>query len=518
MTGTNTSDGQAIEVLILGGGLSGVAAAIGLRRAGIEDVVIIERSDSVGGTWHHNTYPGCAVDIPSHLYCFSYALKPDWSRVYATQPELESYIEGVVDDFGVRDKVRLHTEVLDARWDADDRRWCVHTSGGVFRARFFVIAAGPLHEPIIPDLPGRESFQGRAFHSSRWPGDVDLTNRTVVAIGTGASAIQFVPAVQSQVRRLTVLQRTPSWVLPKPDWAISETSKRYMARMPILMRFLRVFTWLILDTFTTAAIRSPRFAGLLSFIGRLHIRSHIKDASLRQALTPRYAPTCKRLGFSNDYYRALAQPNVELVTSPAVALREHSVVTADGREIPADVIIFGTGFQTLQHHPVTTRIRGRYGKTLAEVWDGNPKAHMGTTMRGFPNAFMMFGPNAGTLSGFTMAEAQTKYLVGAIQAANQRGVDALEVTAQAQDGFIAHADRMLNKSTFVLGGCESYYLADGRRRVSLPWPGTMYSLTRRLRRFDFDSYASIGDGADPRQNISNLAADNPVKTPERFVG
>ncbi len=492
MSADRERDTQTVEVLILGGGLCGVAAAIELGRAGINDVVIVERSGSVGGTWHHNTYPGCAVDIPSHVYCFSYALKPDWSRVYATQAELEAYIGGVVDDFGVRDKVRLQTEVLDARWDGGNQRWHVITNRGVFQARFFVIAAGPLHEPIIPTLLGQDLFQGTAFHSSRWPADTDLAGHRVVAIGTGASAIQFVPAVQRQVGKLTLLQRTPSWVLPKPDWEITETSKRRLARIPLLMRIIRVLTWLVLDTFTTGAIRSQRFAGVLGFLGRLHIRWWIKDGATRKALTPRYSPTCKRLLFSNDFYRALAQPNIDLVTSPAVELREHSVVTADGREIPADTVIYGTGFQTLQHHPVAERIRGRSGETLAEVWKGNPKAHMGTTISGFPNAFLMFGPNAGTLSGFTMAEAQAKYLVGAIREANRLGVAALDVNAAAQEEFVAEADRMLSKSTFALGGCDSYYLAEGHRRVSLPWPGTMYSLTRRLRRFDPASYEFVG--------------------------
>lgn len=485
------ADVESVEVLILGAGLCGVAAAIGLKQAGIDDVIIVERSDGVGGTWHHNTYPGCAVDIPSHVYCFSFALKPNWSRVYGKQAELEEYIAGVVDDFGVSDIVRTHTELLDARWDAEARRWRITTDRGVVSARFFVIAAGPLHEPIVPDLPGHDSFQGEAFHSSQWPAELDLTGRNVVAIGTGASAIQFVPAVQPQVSRLTLVQRTPSWVLPKPDWDITETSKRLLARMPILMKALRVFTWLIMDTVLAGAVRSPRFARALGLLGRLHIRRHVKDAWRRRALTPRYAPTCKRLCFSNDYYRALAQPNIDLVTSPAAEVRERSVVTADGRELPADVIIYGTGFKTLQHHPVTERVRGRSGETLAQVWKGDPKAHMGTTISGFPNAYMMFGPNVGTLSGFTMAEAQTKYIVGAIAAANRLRVAALDVTVPAQEGFVAEADQVLNKSTFVLGGCDSYYLADGRRRVSLPWPGTMYSLTRRLRTFDVESYEAI---------------------------
>ncbi len=484
--------GLDVEILVLGAGVCGVAAGVGLRQAGIDDFVIVERDENIGGTWHHNTYPGCAVDIPSHVYCFSYALNPNWSRVYATQAELKQYVGKVVDDFGLRDKVRLNTEVLDARWDGDDRRWHIETNRGAYRARFFVIAPGPLHEPSIPDLPGRDTFQGAAFHSSRWPDGLDLTSREVVAIGTGASAIQFVPAVQPQVKKLTLLQRTPAWVFPKPDWNISEKSKRRLARFPVLMKAIRFGTWLFLDIFTTAALRSPRFAHTVSVFGRLQIRRYIKDAATRKALTPKYAVACKRLGFSNDYYPALAQPNIDLVTSPAVELRERSVVTADGREIPADTIIFGTGFHTMQHHPVAERIRGRSGRTLAEVWKGDPKAHMGTTINGFPNAFMMFGPNAGTLSGFTMAESQTNYLVGAIQEANRLGAAALDVTAGAQEAFVAETDRKLSGSTLLHGGCNSYYLADGNTRVALAWPGTMYGQTRRLRKFDGASYEIIG--------------------------
>lgn len=486
-----STDTQTVEVLVLGAGLCGIAAAIGLQQAGIHDVVIVERADSVGGTWHHNKYPGCAVDIPSHVYSFSYAPKPDWSRVYGTQAELEEYIGEVVDKFGIRTQIRTGTEVLDAHWDSDDKHWIVTTNQRTYRARYFVVAAGPLHEPIIPDLPGQDTFQGRAFHSSEWPDDIDLTGQTVVAIGTGASAIQFVPAVQPHVGKLTLLQRTPSWVLPKPDWAISEKSKRMLARRPLMMKAIRWLTWFVLDSFTTAAVRSVRFARVLGLLGKAHIGWHIKNPAKRRALTPSYAPTCKRLGFSNDYYRALAQPNIDLVTSPAVEIRERSVVTADGREIPADTIVYGTGFHTMQHHPVNERIKGRSGETLAQVWDGDPQAHLGTTVNGFPNAFVMFGPNVGTLSGFTMAEAQTRYIIGAINGARQLGVAALDVTAAAQNRFISDADKILSKSTFALGGCSSYYLADDRRRVSLPWPGTMYSLTRRLRTFDIDSYEPI---------------------------
>lgn len=477
-----------VDVLILGAGVSGIAAAAGCLRAGIDEIVVVDRAAAVGGTWLHNVYPGCAVDIPTHVYSFSWAPNPEWSRVFAPQAEIRDYLEQVVSDFAVRPKLQLNTEILEVRWDEPSQRWLVETTGGLYRAKAFVSAAGPLHEPIIPRLPGLDSFQGERFHSSAWPQDLDLTGKRVVVVGTGASAVQFVPAIQPQVASVTVLQRTPSWVVPKADWPISETQKDLLRRYPFLMKVARIAMWAFMDGFFLIATRHPRAARGLAPIAKWHMRRSIDDPGTVEALTPDYAPTCKRLGLSNDFYRAFGQPNVQLVTSPAAEIRAHSVVTADGREIAADVLIFGTGFHTLQTHPANRRITGRGGRTLEECWDGNPTAYMGTTVTGFPNAFFMFGPNIGTLSGFVMAEAQTDYLVGALKAMRRNGLGVIDVRPEAQRDFVQRCDRRLRKSTFLRGGCSSYYLSQDGSRVSLAWPWSMTSLRRRLARFDLAPY------------------------------
>lgn len=477
-----------VEVLILGAGLCGIAAGVGLRKAGFEDFVIIERSAQVGGTWHHNRYPGCAVDVPTHVYSFSFALNPDWDRVFALQHELERYLVDVAREHGLDEKVQLRTEVLDAAWDDEDERWTVATSAGIYRARAFVIAPGPLHEAVTPSFPGLDRFTGIAFHSSTWPADVDLAGRHVVAIGTGASAIQFLPSIQPQVASLTVLQRTPSWVMPKPDWSVSPRTKRALRRFPALMRLARWTMWAPMDAGLLAITRHPRVARWSSLISRAHLRHSVPDRATRRALTPDYAVTCKRIGLSNDYFRTFAAPNVELVTSPAAEVRERAVITADGREITCDTIIYGTGFRTLQNHPVNERVRGRDGRTLAEVWDGSPKAYLGTSIAGFPNAFMMFGPNIGTISGFVMAEAQTAYIAGALRAMHERALSSIDVRPEAQQAFVDAVDAALEGSTFTHGGCTSYYL-DHTGRVALAWPWTMARMRRRLGRFDLAPYA-----------------------------
>lgn len=476
-----------VGVVILGAGLCGIAAAIGLQTAGIDDFVIVERSDDVGGTWHHNRYPGCAVDIPSHVYSFSYALRPDWSRVYAPQQELERYLADVATEHRLGDRTVLNTEVLDAAWDEADQRWLVRTTGATYRARAYVIAPGPLHEAVTPNLPGLDRFQGQAFHSSKWPQDADLAGRRVVAIGTGASAVQFLPRIQKEVGHLTVLQRTPSWVLPKLDWALSKWHKNTLRRLPFLMRLERLAFWAPMDLLFLASTHHPRLARVASLIGRGYMRAVVKDRATRRALTPDYAPTCKRLGFSNEYFHTFNAPNVELVTSPAAEIREHSVVTADGREIPCDTIIYGTGFATLPHHPANDRVRGADGRTLAEVWNGRPTAYLGTTIAGFPNAFMMFGPNIGTLSGFVMAEAQTSYIVGALRAMEAEGLGSIDVRPEVQEAYVRELDEALEGSTFAAGGCVSYY-QDDDGRIALVWPWTMARMKRRLARFDLAAY------------------------------
>lgn len=485
---TNTTAAHKVEVLILGAGLCGIGAAATCLGEGIDDLVVVERAGAVGGTWLHNTYPGCAVDVPSHLYSWSWAPSAEWSRVFAPQEELRQYLEDVTDRFGVRPKLRLNTELLSARWDQSDQRWFIETSNGSYRARSFITAGGPLHEPIVPDLPGRDSFAGPAFHSSAWRHDVDLTNTKVVVVGTGASAIQFVPEIRRKAKQVTVLQRSASWVIPKPDSLVSDRQKRFLRRFPLAMAVARFLQWSLMDVLLVGATHHPRLASQVRLVANRHLARSVKDPDLRKALTPKYTPTCKRLGLSNNWFRAMASPNVELVTEPAVSVDETGVTTASGQHVEADVLIWGTGFHTLQTHPLNDLIVGSDGRTLQDVWNGNPTGYLGTTVHGFPNLFVMFGPNIGTVSGFVMAEAQTSYIVGALRAMRRGGFSSVEVRSEAQAKFVAEVDRVLAKTTFTTGGCDSYYLSKTGHRVSLAWPHTMRRMRRRLRRFDISAY------------------------------
>ncbi len=496
------------EVFILGAGVCGIATAVRCVQDRI-DFVMIDRATRVGGTWHHNRYPGCAVDIPSHLYSFSFAPNPDWTRVYSPAAEVQQYLEQVVDDFGVRPHIRLEEELFDASWDDELRRWVVTTSRGIYRARAFVSAAGPLHDPVIPDFPGRESFRGNMFHSSEWPEDDQLDGKNVVVIGTGASAIQFVPAIAPRVASMTVLQRTPSWVMPKPDWDISDTQKRVLRRLPVLLRLWRCAQWGPMDLFTHVATRNHRAARALGKVCSWHMRRSVKDPKARALLTPSYEPTCKRLGFSNDYFPTFARPNVTLTAGSAAQMTEDAVITADGTALPADVVIFGTGFHTLQHHPINSRIHGRGGASLEDTWAGSPTAYMGTSVHGFPNLFTMFGPNIGTLSGFVMAEAQTDLVMSILRTLRDRGLAGLDVRQSAVDEFVREMDELNADTTFTTGGCTSYYLADANGRpgrASLPWGRSMTTLTRTLKTFDAEAYVPIEEPS------GRLSPDRPTPT------
>ncbi len=478
-------DDREVEVAILGGGICGIGAGITLKREGIEDFVILERATELGGTWHHNTYPGCAVDIPSHLYSYSFAMNPDWSRTFAGQPELRRYAVDTAERFGVTEHARLGTEVLAASWSELEQRWSIETSDGHYRARFFIVAAGPLHEPEIPDLPGLSEFRGEIFHSSRWRHDLDLHGRRVAVIGNGASALQFVPAIQPEVAQLTVFQRTPSWVVPKIDWRTTRLERWAMRRVPGMMRAARWLEWAPIDALILT-LRHPRLAALAHPVARWNIRRAIRDPQLRRKVTPDYVIGCKRTGISNTYYPALAKANVELVAAAVTEVRTGSVCSADGGEHPVDTIIFGTGFKVLTDHPVADRIHGPAG-SLAAYWNGSPRAYNGTVIAGFPNLFMLFGPNVGTASGFVMAEAQFEYIAGALRAVKQTGLTSLTVREAAQQAFVDEIDRALDGSVFLAGGCTSYYL-DRTGRVALAWPWTMAALRRRLRTFDLAAY------------------------------
>jgi cation diffusion facilitator CzcD-associated flavoprotein CzcO len=477
------------RVLIVGTGFGGLGAAIQLARRGERDFLLLERAGNVGGTWRDNTYPGCACDVHSHLYAFSFAPNPDWSRTFSPQPEIQRYLERCAREFDILPHVRFGHTMHSARWDEAGRRWIVETSQGVVTGRVLVLATGPLSEPAVPALPGLERFAGTAFHSARWDHAHDLTGRRVAVVGTGASAVQFVPAIQPGVERLTLFQRTPAWVMPRRDRVHTLASRRLFGRVPGAQRLVRGTIWTLRELMLLPFVH-PRLAPVVEAIARRHLRQAVADPVLRAKLTPTFAIGCKRVLVSDDYLPALARPNVSVVTEPIAEVRAHAVVTADGVEHPADTIVFGTGFRVTDP-PFAPYVRGRDGRSLAEAWGASPAAHLGTTVAGFPNLFVLLGPNTGLghTSVVLMLEAQIDHLLGALDHLARTGAAALEPRPEAQAGWLADVDRRMQGTVWVTGGCRSWYL-DATGRNSTLWPDHTWRYRRRVARFDAGEYVS----------------------------
>jgi cation diffusion facilitator CzcD-associated flavoprotein CzcO len=477
---------ERVDVAIVGAGFGGLGLAIQMRRHGLEDFVVLEREGDVGGTWNVNTYPGAQCDIPSNLYSWSFALKPDWSRAYPERDEIHDYIRSCVDHFDAGRFIHLNTEMLDAEWTGD--AWRVETSGGELEARVLVAAPGLLSEPTIPDLPGLEDFQGPYFHTANWNHDHDLTGRDVAVVGTGATAIQVVPRIKDQVRKLTVFQRTPPWVILSLDREVSKLAHWLYPRVPGVQRMTRTAMWASLEPIALGMTRWPALLKGHEMVSRAMIRLQVKDPDLRERLIPTYAFGCKRMLLSNQWYPALDSPNVELVTQGVEEVREHALVAADGSEHPADTIVFATGF-TPTDPPIARRLRGREGRTLSEVWGGSPQSYLASTVAGFPNLFLLYGPNSnlGHNSIVYMLESQMNYVMGALKAMRERGHHALEVRPEVQDAFNEEMQSRLARSVWDAGGCGSWYL-DANGRDSTMWPGFTYEFRKRTRAFDLDSY------------------------------
>lgn len=486
-----------VEVAIIGAGFGGLGTAIRLRQAGRTRFAVLERADDVGGTWHANRYPGAQCDVPSNLYSLSFAPKPDWTHAYPEQPQIQAYLRDCAERFGVRDRIHLRTEVTGAAWDAEARRWQVETTRGSLRARFLVAAPGLLSEPCVPRIDGLETFAGPVLHTAAWDHGQDLAGLRVGLVGTGASAIQVGPRLQPLVRRLTVFQRTPPWILPHPDREIPPALQRLYARVPLTQRAARAGVWALRELLVAGMAYEPRLLKLQELAARAHLRRQVPDSELRRRLTPSYALGCKRVLLSDDWYPMLGRPNVELVTSGVTAAGPRHLVTADGREHELDALVLATGF-TPTDPPLARALRGAGGTTLADAWQGSPRAYLGTTVAGFPNLFLLYGPhvNLGHSSIVYMLESQIAYVLDALRVLDARGAAACDVRADAQAAFDAEVQARLRRSVWNTGGCASWYL-DAHGRNSTMWPGFTWEFRRRTRRFDVDRYHLDRGGPDP---------------------
>ncbi|MET0816440.1 MAG: NAD(P)/FAD-dependent oxidoreductase [Solirubrobacteraceae bacterium] len=484
-----------VDVAVVGSGFSGLCMAVKLREAGIEDFVVLERGDAVGGTWWFNTYPGCGCDVPSHLYSFSFAPNPDWTRTYSRQPEIERYLARVAEDFDLGRSVRLGTTVTGAQWDDDAQRWSVETDRGELSARVLVSAAGALSDPKNPEIEGLERFRGATFHSAQWDHDYDLEGKRVAVIGTGASAIQFVPAIAPDVAQMHVFQRTAPWIMPHTDRPISVRERRLYRRVPLLQKLVRGGVYSARELLVLGFVKQPRLMKLVERLARRHMDEQISDPELRRKVEPGYTIGCKRILPSNKWYPALGRDNVELVTDGVAEVREHSIVTGAGEEIAVDAIIFGTGFNVTDM-PVASSIRGRDGRTLDEHWQGSPRAHLGSTVPGFPNLFMLLGPNTGLghSSMVYMIESQVAYVIDALKEMRRRGAGTAEVRPEAVRDFNDGIDERM-RDTVWNTGCSSWYL-DATGRNSTLWPDWTFAF-RRASRFDPTAY-ELGAGTPAR--------------------
>ena len=474
------------QIVILGAGMSGICMAIELKRAGIDSFVVLEQSGGVGGTWWDNTYPGAQCDVPSHLYRFSFAPKADWSRVFAPSREIQAYVEDCVRRYGVARHLRLHTEVRAAEYDAHAARWRVTTADGrEFRPRCFVLSLGPLNHPRLP--PGIEGFAGEVMHSARWNHGYDFRGKRVAVIGSAASAVQIVPTLAAQAAQLTVFQRSPSWIVARPDRPYSRLEQR-LFRIPWCARAYRAWLyWRFEANFAAFKGRGPMYR-LLTHMAEKHLTTQVPDAALRAKLRPRYPMGCKRILVASDFYPALGRANVELVTQAAAGFTASGVVAADGSHREVDAIVCATGFETTE--PLARlSVRGSGGETLAAAWRDGPEAYHGITVAGFPNLFLLLGPNTGTghTSVLIPIEAQARYVLACLRELERRGARSMDVRADVMRAHNAELQRRLAGTVWASPACTSWYKTRSGK-ILATYPGFITRYVRETRTPHYADY------------------------------
>ncbi|MFD5423931.1 flavin-containing monooxygenase [Streptomyces sp. NPDC127084] len=498
---------EHVRVAVIGSGFGGLGAAVRLRREGITDFVVLERADSIGGTWRDNSYPGCACDVPSHLYSFSFAPNPDWPRAFSGQEHIRAYLEHVADTFRLRPHIRFRHEVTMMRWDGDALRWEIETTAGTLTADVVVSATGPLSDPKMPEIPGLAGFPGRVFHSARWDHDYDLRGKRVAMVGTGASAIQIVPAIQPQVEHLTLFQRTPPWVMRRMDRRITTVERLLHRRLPATQAVRRGLLWGIRELQVSAFTKRPNQLGLIESLAKANMAAVVKDPELRAKLTPSYRIGCKRILLSSDYYPALTRPNVDVVASGLAEVRGSTAVAADGTEAEVDAIIFGTGFHVTDM-PIAERVVGADGITLADAWKGGMQSLRGATAAGFPNWMTIIGPNTGlgNSSMILMIESQLNYMADYLRQLNVLGGRvALAARPSAVGAWNRHVQARMRRTVWNTGGCTSWYLDASGRNTTI-WPGTTGEFRRETREVDLAEYEVIRPPRTPREPAGTSCA------------
>jgi cation diffusion facilitator CzcD-associated flavoprotein CzcO len=484
-----------ISILIVGSGFAGLGAGIKLKEAGFTGFTILERAGEIGGTWRDNRYPGCACDVPAHLYSFSFEPNPGWTRVYAGQPEIQDYLLRCVDKYGLRPHIRCNQDVTEARYDEGRAEWVVRTAAGEeHRARVLISARGGLSNPALPDIPGLERFQGPRFHSAAWDHGTDLAGRRVAVIGTGASAIQIVPEIAPRVERLDLYQRSAPWVVPRPDRPIGRLARWLFRVLPFTQRLVRASIYWKLETRVLGFAVDPRLMKVAEREARRHIRRQVGDAELRRLVTPDYQIGCKRVLLSDDYYPALGRPNVQLIAGAPREVRAHGIVGPDGQERAVDAIILGTGFKT-QEPVARGAVFGRGGVDLCDAWQSGPEAYKGSTVSGFPNLFFLLGPNTGLghSSMVYVIESQVAYVVDAVRQMARNRWAAVDVDAGAQAAWNRDLQARHGGAVWKTG-CTSWYLNRNGKNTAL-WPGFTFRFRRATARFDPRNYRVEAEAA-----------------------
>jgi cyclohexanone monooxygenase len=465
------------RIAVIGAGPGGLCMAIRLKRAGIGSFTVYEAADGVGGTWRHNRYPGAACDTRTHFYAYSFAPNPDWPRAYAHQPEILAYLERCVTRFGVRPHLRLNTPIVSARWQ-EDQTWLLQTADGrSVTADVVVSAVGMLNVPKLPEIPGRADFAGTAFHSARWDTGHDLTGRDVAVIGSGASAVQIAPSIAGAARRLHVFQRSPGWVIPKFDKEFSVRERRRLARVPLANRLERARIFWRAPT-TIGFDRLLRGTTPLREVALNLLREQVHDEQVRRALTPDYPFGCKRLLISSDYLPTFNRSNVELVTTPIERISAAGVVTVDGRERPVDTLIYATGFNAVDYLS-TVDVTGRGGTRLHDLWKDAAYAYLGMTVPGFPNLFLLYGPNTNQGSITFMLECQVRHVLNLVRGMAAGRYDLVEADERRTEAYNRRLDRRFTGA--VWHHCTNYFTtATGRIPTQYPYSSPRYWLETRL--------------------------------------